>query len=180
MKSFPLRFGIALLVLFCVVCSSSCASGNGPQRPPDVAVAQVGTDVLKAATLLQNEVNRLTAARTMPVALGQTITDANKKVSDKAPQLSSALKAYHAATSLADRSSKAAEVQKLITELSGPLSEMLGVKLPDGAAASVSGLIGGVMSAVGAIQAEIAKGLTSAVYPALMPGLMRSPLFAVA
>lgn len=170
------KFSVGLVVL-ALVAFSGCATAQG-QRPPDVAVAQVGTDVLKAATLLQNEVNRLTAAGTMPVALGQTITDANKKVSDKAPQLSTALKAYHAATALADRSSKAAEVQALITQLSEPLSQMLGVKLPAGAAASVSGLIGGVMSAVGAIQAEIAKGLTGRLE--LPPGLQWRPQLTVA
>ena len=129
--------------------------------------------MLKAATLLQNEVNRLTAAGTLPVALGQTITDANKKVSDKAPQLSTALKAFHAATSLADRSAKAAEVQALITTLSEPLSSMLGVKLPAGAAQSVSGLIGAVMQAVGAVQSEIAKGLSGTVAGLRLPPAWR-------
>lgn len=141
-----------------------CATGGAGSRPPDVAAAQVGTDVLKAATTLQNEVNRLTAATVMPIPIGQQITDANKIVSEKSGQLSTALKAYHAATSLADRTSTAATAQALITELSEPLSRMLGVKLPEGAAQSVSRLIGAVMSAVGAIQAEIAKGLSAALW----------------
>jgi hypothetical protein len=158
------RFASALLIAAVLIASSAgCASSDSGQRPPDVAAAQVGTDVLQAATVLQNEVNRLTAASVLPVALGQKITDANKVVSAKAGQLSTALKAYHAATALADRSAKAAEVQALITQLSEPLSAMLGVKLPDGAASSVSRLIGAVMSAVGAVQAEVAKGLSGAL-----------------
>lgn len=171
MKFSPLRICAALVVG--MICLTLCACASKPgQRPPDVAAAQVGTNVLQAATLLQNEVNRLTAATVLPVALGQRITDANKVVSQKAGQLSSALKAYHAATSLADRSAKASEVQALITQLSEPLSAMLGVTLPAGAAASVSRLIGAVMSAVGAVQAEVAKGLSGALWrPQLLPAL---------
>lgn len=172
MKLFsPFRIGAALLVGIVCLTLMGCASAQG-QRPPDVAAAQVGTNVLQAATLLQNEVNRLTAATVLPVALGQRITDANKVVSAKAGQLSTALKAYHVATSLADRSTKAAEVQALITQLSEPLSAMLGVKLPEGAASSVSRLIGAVMSAVGAVQAEVAKGLSGALWrPQLLPAV---------
>jgi hypothetical protein len=162
MKFTPLRFAMVGIGIIVLAILTACATGSG-QRPPDVAAAQVGTNVLQAATLLQNEVNRLTAAGTLPVSAGQSITDANKVVSAKAGQLSTSLKAYHAATSLADRSAKAAEVQALITQLSEPLSSMLGLKLPEGAAQSVSRLIGGVMQAVGAIQAEIAKGLSGAI-----------------
>jgi hypothetical protein len=172
MKLFsPLRIGIALVIGMICLSLSGCATAQG-QRPPDVAAAQVGTNVLQAATVLQNEVNRLTAATVLPVALGQKITDANRVVSAKAGQLSTSLKAYHAATSLADRSAKAAEVQALITQLSEPLSAMLGVKLPDGAASSVSRLIGSVMQAVGAVQAEVAKGLSGALWrPQLLPSV---------
>lgn len=171
MKFSPLRIVAALLFGMICLTLMACASRPG-QRPPDVAAAQVGTNVLQAATVLQNEVNRLTAASVLPVALGQRITDANKVVSAKAGQLSTALQAYHAATSLADRSTKASEVQALITQLSEPLSAMLGVKLPDGAASSVSRLIGAVMQAVGAIQAEVAKGLTGALWrPQLLPAV---------
>lgn len=147
-----------------VVMLYACASDpSKPQRPPDVAVAQVGTDILGAATELQNTVNQLTASGVLPVASGQKITDANKQVSAKAAQLSEALKTYHAATSLSDKSMKAAQVQTLITDLSGPLSTMLGVQLPAGAAQSVSKAIGAVMQVVGAIQSEIAKGLQGAI-----------------
>lgn len=146
-----------------LVSLAACASSSDPtKRPPDVAVAQVGTDIVGAATELQNTVNQLTSAGTLPVAAGQKITDANKQVSAKAVQLSTALKSYHAATSLGDRSAKASEVQALITDLSGPLSSMLGVQLPAGAAQSVSRAIGTVMQVVGAIQSEIAKGLQGA------------------
>ena len=160
-----------VFALCCIgLLSASCATSG--QRPPDVAVAQTGTAIVSAATELQNTVNQLTAAGTLPVAAGQKITDANKVVASKAAQLSTALKAYHAATSLADRSVKASEVQALITQLSGPLSEMLGVQLPAGAAQTVSRAIGNVMQVVGAIQAEIAKGLSGA--------LLRPPLLHVA
>lgn len=142
----------------CLFSLVGCGLRQGA-RPPDVAIAQVGTDVLKAATMLQLEVNRLTAAGTLPIAVGQSITDANKAVSAVAPKLSTALKAYHAATSLTDRTTHAAEVQALITQLSAPLASMIGVHLPVGAARSISGLIGAVMAAVGAVQTEIAKGL---------------------
>lgn len=163
------RVLLALVAVACL-CALGCASSG--QRPPDVAVAQTGTAILSAATALQNEVNRLTAAGTLPVAAGQTITDANKVVSAKAAQLSVSLKAYHAATTLADRSAKASEVQALIAELSGPLAQMLGVQLPAGAAQAVSRAIANVMQVVGAVQAEIAKGLQGEV--------LRPPLLAVA
>jgi hypothetical protein len=143
---------------------AACATSSDPtKRPVDVAIAQTGTDIVGAATELQNTVNQLTAVGTLPVAAGQKITDANKVVASKATQLSEALKAYHAATSLADRSAKASQVQSLITDLSGPLSTMLGVQLPAGAAQSVSRAIGTVMQVVGAIQGELAKGLQGAV-----------------
>lgn len=151
------------IVALVAVMLISCATMSG-SRPPDVAAAQVGTDVLKAATLLQNEVNRLTAASVMPVNLGQQFTDANKIVSNTAGQLSTVLKSYHAATTLTERSNLASKAQALITQLSEPLSRMLGVTLPEGAATSVSRLIGVVMSAVGAIQAEIAKGLGATLW----------------
>lgn len=152
----------AALALYTVMLPG-CAGKNLQNRPPDVAAAQISTDVLKAATLLQNEVNRLTAARVMPVPIGQAITDANKVVSAKAGQLSTALKAYHAATSPSTRASTAAEIQALITGLSEPLAAILGLTLPAGAVQSVTRLIGGVMQAVGAIQLEIAKGLSGAL-----------------
>lgn len=145
----------------CAVVLAGCASSS--TRPPDVATAQVAGGLVGAATELQNTVNQLTAAGTLPVAQGQQITDANKQVSAKAAQLSDALKAYHAATSPLDKSSKAAAVQTLIAELSGPLSQMLGVQLPAVAAQSVNRAIGNVMQIVGAIQSEVAKGLTGAL-----------------
>jgi hypothetical protein len=148
---------------------SACASAGS--RPPDVATAQVGTAILKAATELQLQVNNLTAAGTLPVPAGQKITDANKLVSERAGQLSSALKAYHAATTLTERSNLAAKVQALITQLSEPLSQMLGVELPAGAAQSISRLIGVVMQAVGAVQAEVAKGLTGRLWRPQLPAL---------
>lgn len=155
-----------LSVAFAVLSLVACASAG--QRQPDVAVAQTGTAIVAAATQLQQTVNQLTASGALPVAAGQKITDANKVVSAKAAQLSVSLKAYHAATAIADRSLKAAEVQALITGLSEPLSAMLGVQLPAGAAQTVSRAIGNVMQVVGAIQAEIAKGLQGAV---LLPAL---------
>jgi hypothetical protein len=158
-------FAALMLVL------SACGTRSAGSRPPDVAAAQVGTDVLKAATTLQNEVNRQTAATVLPIPIGQAITDANKIVSDKAGQLSTVLKAYHAAASLADRSVTAAKAQALITELSEPLSRMLGVTLPAGAAQSISRLIGAVMSAVAAVQTEIAKGLSGALWRPAWPVL---------
>lgn len=166
------RLAFAVLTAVALLCFSACASSGGTQRPPDVAVAQTATAIVQAATNLQNEVNRLTAAGTLPVDIGQKFTDADRVLLAKASQLSTALDAYHAATSLADRSAKASQVQALITELSGPLSSMLGVKLPEGAAQSVSKLIGNVMAVIGTIQGEIAKGLQGAV--------LRPPLPAVA
>lgn len=155
---------IALLLV------GACAT-SGTARPPDVAVAQVGTDVLRAATLLQTEVNHLTATGLLPPATGQRITDANKIVSVKAGQLATALRAYHAATSPAARLTTVAEVQALIADLSGPLAQMFGAPMPTGLPASVSRLIGGVMAAVAAVQAEVAKGLSGRVW---------SPQFAIA
>jgi hypothetical protein len=167
----------AALVAVCLLMVVSCASSAG-QRPPDVAIAQTGSGIVGAATELQNTVNQLTASGTLPVAAGQKITDANKALSAKATQLSTALKAYHAATTLADRTAKAAEVQALITDLSAPLAQMLGVPLPAGAAQAVSRAIGNVMQVVGAIQAELAKGLTGRLE--LPPWLQRRPALVVA
>ena len=77
----------AVIALCCVgLLSVSCASSGS--RPPDVAVAQTTTAIVQAATSLQNTVNQLTTAGTLPVAAGQKITDANKVVSAKAAQLS--------------------------------------------------------------------------------------------
>lgn len=146
-----------MAALVAVVLTIACATAGG--RQPDVAVAQVGTGVLQAATVLQNEVNRLTAAGTLPVAIGQKITDANKIIFDKSADLSTALKGYHAATTPLEKQGAAALVQNLLGQLSDPLAKMLGVQLPAGTAQSLSRLIGNVMSVVGAIQSEVAKGL---------------------
>jgi hypothetical protein len=87
------------------------------------------------------------------------MTDLNQQLHDKAEQLSSALKAYHVATTPLEKQSKAALAQRIVEQLSGSLAQLLGVQVPEGVTASISGLIGNVMRMVGAVQAELAQGL---------------------
>lgn len=156
------RVALALLSA-AVLALSACASAGSPK--PDVAVAQTTSSVLDAATLLQNEVNRLTAARTLPLPVAEQMTGYTKVVHDKAGQLIPALEAYHVATTPLEKQNKAQLVQTLLADISGPLGQLLGVNVPQGVTSSITKLIGQLMAAVAAVQSQVAQGLTGGGAP---------------
>lgn len=149
----------ALLVLACAGCA-----GN---QAPDIRVAQTGTTVLAATTELQKGITQLTDAHVLPVPVAQQMTGYVQVVYDKSGALSEALKVYHAATSVAARQSAAGRVQQLLTEISGPLASILGVAVPQGAAAQLTKLVGQVLAVVSSVQQEVARGLTGGLEPAI-------------
>lgn len=149
MKFKSIALALVALVTF------GCA-GN---RKPDVVIAQTGTTILAAVTELQKGITQMTDAKLLPVPTAQKLTGYLETVYSKSGSLSDALKAYHAATTPLDKQSKAALIQALLTQLNGPLAEMLGVSVPPGVVASLSKLVGNVMAVVGAVQAEVARGL---------------------
>jgi hypothetical protein len=153
------KFVIVLALALVLPFSTGCA--KGAKVAPDVAVASYGTDLLKAATEFQRAVTQLTDAKALPVSTAQKITDQIEKVEQRATPLSNALKAYHAATTPLDRQNKALLIQTLITQLNGPLAEILGIQVPDATAARLSQLVGNVMRVLTAVQGEVAKGLGS-------------------
>lgn len=147
----------AVVLLLSAPLISACASAGG--QKPDVVAAQTTGTVLEAATLLQNEVNRLTAARTLPLPVAEQMTGYVRVVHEKAGQLIPLLEAYHAATTPLEKQSKAAMVQAMLTQLSGPLGQLLGVNVPQGLVGSISKLIAQVLSAVATVQTQLAAGL---------------------
>lgn len=140
---------------------SGCATAGGGKVAPDVAVASYGTDILKAATDLQRGVTQLTDSKLLPVATATKITDQIAIIDQKAPAVSQALKAYHSATTPLDKQSKAALVQTLVAQLNGPLTNILGISVPEGTVARITKLVGDTMAVISSIQMEVAKGLGS-------------------
>ncbi len=156
---------VLAIVLACTLpFSTGCATANG-KVAPETAVAAYGTDILKAATDLQQGVTQLTDAKLLPVPTAQKISDQITVIAQKAPSVSDALKAYHAATTPLDKQSKAALVQTLVAQLNGPLANILGINVPEGTSQRITKLVGDTMAVVGAIQMEVAKGLGSGTPP---------------
>lgn len=153
--SFHSMIALLALLSLCALFLGGCATN----QKPDVAVASTGTTILAAATELTNGVTTMVEGGLIPKATGAKIADQVQIVHDKAAQLSDALKAYHAATTPLEQQSKAALVQSLLTQLSGPLAQILQVNVPEGTVQRLSALVGRVMTVVGAIQQEVAKGL---------------------
>ncbi len=151
----------AVALVLCLPFTSACNGGTNPKVAPDVAVAAYGTDILAAATQLQKGVTQMTDAKLLPVPTAQKITDQIDAINQKAGPVSDALKAYHSATTPLDKQSKAALVQNLITQLNGPLANILGISVPEGTTQRLTKLVADTMQVVAAIQAEIAKGLGS-------------------
>lgn len=151
-------YTVCVLLLAIVISTAafpSCAGNN----KPDTTVAVYGTNVLGAATELQKGVTAATDAGILPVAKAQTITAHVKIVYDKSGPLGDALRAYHAATALDVRNLKASEIQGWIADINGAIANILNVSLPEGAVAQISSLVGKVLAAISAVQAEVAKGL---------------------
>jgi len=161
---------IRSLVLIVALVSMGCTGGdpNKPKVAPDVAVAAYGTDILKAATDFQRSVTQMTQAGLIPIPTAQKITDQIAVIDQKAGPVSAALKAYHAATTPLDKQNKAQLIQTLIAQLNGPLTNLLGIAVPEGTVQRITKLVGTVLATVSAIQAEVAKGLGSALPPPLL------------
>lgn len=146
----------ALAVLsICALMLGGCA-GN---QKPDVAIASTGATVLSAATELTNGVTTMVQGGLIPKATGAKIADQMQIVHDKAAQLSTALKAYHAATTPLEQQSTGALVQSLISQLTAPLAAILNVNVPDATVQRLNSLVGKVIQIVAMIQGEVARGL---------------------
>jgi hypothetical protein len=144
---------VAMLVALFVV---GCGAG---QAPPETQVAHYETTVLGAATALQKGITAATDAKSLPVPIAQQLTGYVEQVYATSGKLNTALVAYHAAATLDLRKIQAAQVQQLVAELNTILSQILGVAIPPGAGTQIVTLAGQVIGAIGAVQAEIAKGL---------------------
>jgi hypothetical protein len=135
----------------------ACASSN---TPPQTQVAHYTSNVLDAATELQKGITAATDAKVLPVDVARTLTGYSEVIYAKSGPLLAALKAYNAtATGDVLHVKSAADVQKLIGEINATVGQLLGTAIPQGALSQISQLVGNVMSAVGAVQAEVARGL---------------------
>lgn len=151
MKIYSTLVGLITVAALTVSCT-----GNAK---PQVTVAHYTGTVVAAATELQKGVTAATRTGVLPVATAQKLTSYNEVIYEKSGQLVTALRAYDAATSLDVKQLKASEVQVVIAQLNTTIGQFLGTSLPPGVAAQINTLVGNVISAVGAVQAEIAKGL---------------------
>lgn len=152
-------FHLAVLLAASLMLISLAVAGCATNRKPDVTVATTSTTVLAAVTELTNGVTQMVQAGMIPQATGRRIADHVQIVHDKAADLTSALKAYHAATTPLDQQSKGAIVQTLLAQLSGPIAAILGVSVPDGTVQRLNALVGRVLAVVAAVQQEVARGL---------------------
>jgi hypothetical protein len=144
------------LVLLALVSSMSACATNSP---PETTVVHYSGTVLSAATELQKGITAATDTKILPVPTAQTMTRYIEIIYERSGPLLEGLKAYHVATTIDVRRIKAAEVQQLIAEINGAIASVLQIAIPDGAVQQVTTLVGNVISAVGAVQAEVAKSL---------------------
>lgn len=154
MRSQSNRF-VALAILAVLIFAPGCANNV----KPETTVLQYGSKVVQTATALQVAVTAATDAKSITVAQGQTLTGYNEKLYAKAALLKNATDAYHAATELATRRIKAGEISNLVADMNGLVGSMLAVELPQGFVAELNKSVGNVMLALGAVQAEVARGL---------------------
>ena len=145
------------LALVALLFMSACAANV----KPETTVATYGTTVLAAATELQKGITSATDTKVIPVATAQKLTAYVEEVYAKSGTLGEGLKAYHAATSVDLRKAKASEIVKLIADINTATGQILGTSLPSGAVQTINTLVANVIAAVGAVQAEVAKGLGS-------------------
>lgn len=158
--SFHSIIAILAVMSVCALVLGGCATTSSNVKP-DVAAAHYGATILEATAALQNGITDMTRAKLIPVATAQKLTGFVEQIYTRSGELETVLKAYHAATTPSEQQSKAALVQNLLTQLSGPLASMLDVggSVQGSAVQRLTKLIGTVMSVVGAIQSDVAKGL---------------------
>ena len=145
-----------LIALVLALSMTACAPNKAPA---DAAVAHYGTTVLGAITELQKGVTAATDAGSLPVPAARSITTQVEKALGVAKTLGTDLQAYHAATTLDLKNTTAAAVQADVAAVTEAVSAILKVNIPSGVAGQITTLIGNVIQAVSATQAEVAKGL---------------------
>lgn len=147
----------ALLAATLVVAALTAAcAGN---KAPDATVAHYGGTVIGAITELQKGVTAATDSGALPVETARQVTTQVERARDAAARLGTALQAYHAAATLDLRKLSAAEIQTQLAAVSEAVGAILKVSVSGSAATQVTTLIGNVIQAVSAVQAEVAKGL---------------------
>jgi hypothetical protein len=127
---------------------------------PEVNVLHTTTNVVEAATALQRGITNATDAGVLPVATAQTLTGYMEKLHADATVVVEKVQVYHTATSVSLKASNAAEIQTLVGKMNTLIGQVLGTALPESAATELMKLIGTVMTSIGAVQAEVAKGLS--------------------
>lgn len=135
--------------------------GCATNTPPQTQVTHYTGTVLQAATELQKGVTAATDAKVMPVPMAQELSGYIKVVYDKSGPLLDALNVYNTAATLELKKKSAADIQRDIVSMNEAIGKILGVAMPEGVAVQISKLVGNVMMAIGAMQAEVAKGLGS-------------------
>lgn len=145
---------LALLVM-ALLALPNCATNSAPETN----IISGGATVLEAATMLQRGITAQTDAGTLNVELAQRMTDTVDQIYQKSTPLGEALKAYHAATNLDVKKLQAANIQKMVADVNSLVATLLGNPIPEGSLKQVSLLIGNLIASVGAVQAEIARGL---------------------
>lgn len=148
------------MLMAAVLVISACWTACAPKgTPPETQAVMYTGNVLDAATALQKGITTATDAKVLPVPLAQQLTSYSKVIYDKSGPLLETIKLYHVTSDLAKRKLQAADIQKLIGDINGAVTSLLGISIPEGALTELSKLVGGVMKAIGVVQTEVAKGL---------------------
>lgn len=143
-----------IVVLATLLAVVSCAGHKAP-----VIVVQTTGTVVDAATALQKAVTAATDAGVLPVPLAQKLTGYNEVIYAKSGTLLEAVRAYSTLQAPDLKKLKAAEVQQLVADVNAQLARFLKESLPQGVLSQLTALVGNVMSAVSAVQLQVAKGL---------------------
>lgn len=143
-----------IVVLASLLAFISCMGNKAP-----VVVVQTTGTVVEAATALQKAVTAATDAHALPIPLAQKLTGYNEVIYAKSGTLLEAVRAYSLLQAPDLKKLKASEIQQLIADVNAQLGKFLGESLPQGVLSQLTALVGNVMSAVSAVQLQVAKGL---------------------
>lgn len=154
---------LAILLITAAACSgtASCTQNPSATVTPQAKIAHYGADTLNAITIVQKTVTQAMDAKTIPLETARQITTVVEAITEKARSLGEALKVYDAATTLADRTKAAGDVQQQVAAISSLLSQGLGaVKIDNQTGAEIVKLLSNVVALVANVSTEVAKGLS--------------------
>lgn len=149
------------IVIVALVLSGACGGTNpNPSVTPQAKVAHYGSDIAQGITTLQQTVTQVRSTCAACADATDKITDADQQAVTAATKLSSALKAYDAATTLTAKNVAASDVQASVADITKLLATAFNVKVENPMASQIATLVSNVLSLTASVSAEVAKGLT--------------------